>query len=67
MCDRRDIRAIMVKDLYFQHYAAANRIAQELLWEATNVTIDRELPELIERAQALSSTAKAKITKAVKK
>ncbi len=59
--DRRDIRAAMVKDLYFQHYAAANRIAQELLWEATNVTIDRELPALIERAQTLSSSAKAKL------
>jgi SAM-dependent methyltransferase len=59
--DRRDIRAAMVRDLYFQHYAAANRIAQELLWEATNVTIDRELPDLIERAQALSSSAKAKL------
>jgi hypothetical protein len=31
--DRRDIRAGMVTDIYFQHYAAANRIAQELLWE----------------------------------
>jgi SAM-dependent methyltransferase len=59
--DRRDIRAGMVKDLYFQHYAAANRIAQELLWEATNVSIDRQLPELIERAKALSAKAPAKL------
>ncbi|WP_199228599.1 MULTISPECIES: class I SAM-dependent methyltransferase [unclassified Caulobacter] len=56
--DRRDIRAAMVKDLYFQHYAAANRIAQELLWESTNVTIDRELPDLIEKARGLSASAK---------
>ncbi len=59
--DRRDIRAAMVKDLYFQHYAAANRIAQELLWESTNVTIDRELPELIEKARGLSASAKGKL------
>lgn len=45
--DRRDIRAGMVDDLYFQHYAATNRIAQELLWETTNISVDRELPELI--------------------
>ncbi|AYV49678.1 class I SAM-dependent methyltransferase [Caulobacter flavus] len=59
--DRRDIRAAMVKDLYFQHYAAANRIAQELLWESTNVTIDRELPELIEKARGLSASARGKL------
>jgi len=59
--DRRDIRSGMVKDFYFQHYAAANRIAQELLWEATNVSIDRQLPELIEKAKALSSKAAAKL------
>lgn len=53
--DRRDIRGGMVNDLYFQHYAAANRIAQELLWEATNISVDRELPELIERAANLSA------------
>jgi len=59
--DRRDIRSAMVKDLYFQHYAAANRIAQELLWESTNVTIDRELPELIEKARGLSASAKGQL------
>jgi SAM-dependent methyltransferase len=59
--DRRDIRTGMVQDLYFQHYAAANRIAQELLWESANISIDRQLPELIERAKALSAKAKAKL------
>lgn len=59
--DRRDIRSCMVRDLYFQHYAAANRIAQELLWEATNVTIDRELPALNEKAAELSAKTTAKL------
>ncbi len=59
--DRRDIRAGMVEDVYFQHYAAANRIAQELLWEATNVSVDRELPELIEKAADLSAKSGAKL------
>ena len=59
--DRRDIRAGMVEDQYFTHYAAANRIAQELLWEATNVSVDRELPELIAKAAELSATSKAKL------
>ncbi|WP_199902760.1 class I SAM-dependent methyltransferase [Azospirillum sp. B4] len=57
--NRRDIRAGMVRNLYFQHYAAANRIAQELLWESTNVTIERQLPELNAKAAELSAKSKA--------
>ncbi len=57
--DRRDIRSAMVDDLYFQHYAATNRIAQEMLWEATNLSVERELPALIERARALSAASAA--------
>ena len=59
--NRHDIRKAMVSDPYFQLYASTNRIAQELLWEATNISVDRELPELIEKAKQLSSKAKAKL------
>ncbi|WJT00352.1 methyltransferase domain-containing protein [Novosphingobium humi] len=59
--NRRDIRNGMVKDAYFQHYAATNRIAQELLWESVNVSVDRQLPELIERARELSADTKAEL------
>lgn len=59
--DRRDIRDGMVDDTYFQVYAATNRIAQELLWDSTIDSIDRQLPELIERARELSAKAKAKL------
>ncbi len=57
--DRRDIRKGMERDLYFQHYAAANRIAQELLWESTNISVDRQLPEINACAAALSAKATA--------
>lgn len=59
--DRRDVRAAMVKDLYFQHYAAANRISQELMWDATIDSVDRQLPELIARARTLSAESKAQL------
>lgn len=59
--DRRDIRSGMVKELYFQHYAAMNRIAQELLWESVAVSIDRQLPELDAKARELSATSNAKL------
>jgi SAM-dependent methyltransferase len=57
--DRFAIRKAMVADAYHQHYAAANRIAQELLWESVNDTIERQLPDLIARAKTLSSAASA--------
>lgn len=59
--NRAEIRDSMVGDPYFQLYASTNRVAQELLWEATNVSIERQLPELIETAGNLSSKASAKL------
>ena len=59
--DRRDIRAGMVEDIYFQHYASANRVAQELLWESVASSVDRQLPELNARAAELSAAASAKL------
>jgi ubiquinone/menaquinone biosynthesis C-methylase UbiE len=59
--DRRDVRAAMVKDPYFQHYAAAQRISQELMWDATIDSVDRELVELNERAKELSAKSKAQL------
>jgi len=59
--DRRDIRQAMVKDLYFQQYASANRIAQELLWESVLDAIDRQLPELNDKAKQLSESAGGKL------
>ncbi len=59
--NRHEIRKGMVKDPYFRLYASINRIAQELLWESTNISIERQLPELIEKAKALSAKANAKL------
>ncbi len=59
--DRRDIRKAMVKDIYFQHYASANRIAQEILWDAVIDAIDRQLPELNAKAKQLSDGTAAKL------
>jgi hypothetical protein len=57
--DRWDIRKAMVKDLYFQHYAAANRVAQELLWESVIGSIERQLPELESAVAALNASSSA--------
>lgn len=57
--DRHDIRKAMLTDPYFQHYAATNRIAQELIWDSVIDTVARRLPELSEVAKALSAKNKA--------
>lgn len=54
--DRWDIRKAMVKDLYFQHYAATNRIAQELLWEAVIGSVERQLSELEQAIAQLTAS-----------
>lgn len=56
--DRNDIRKGMVKNDYFQLYASTTRIAQELLWEASIVSTERELPALIEKAKHFSAASK---------
>ncbi len=57
--DRHDIRNAMLGDPYFQHYAAANRIAQELLWDSVIDSIDRDLPARNANAAELSASAAA--------
>jgi SAM-dependent methyltransferase len=57
--DRHDIRRAMTRDLYFQHYAATNRIAQELLWDSILDSLDHDLPRLQAAADQLSANATA--------
>jgi SAM-dependent methyltransferase len=50
--DRHEIRDIMVRNPLFQHYASMQRVSQELQWDTVLDSVERELPELIERARA---------------
>ena len=59
--DRREIRDAMKADPYFQAYASTNRISQELMWESVLDSIDRELPQLIDRAKQLSAKSGASL------
>ncbi len=54
--DRHDIRKAMTPDPYFQHYAAVNRISQELLWDSVIDSIDRD-PGAV-AASALTGSAR---------
>ncbi|MBM4197664.1 MAG: class I SAM-dependent methyltransferase [Gammaproteobacteria bacterium] len=49
---RDEIRAEMVREPYYQLWSALQRRSQEMLWEAAIEPIQRELPELIKKANA---------------
>ncbi|MBW4613296.1 MAG: class I SAM-dependent methyltransferase [Desmonostoc vinosum HA7617-LM4] len=49
--NRYEIRRLMQQEPYYHWYSALRRINQEMLWDAVNTSVDRQLPELIERAQ----------------
>jgi len=59
--DRREVRKFMVKEPYFQSYASANRVAQELLWESVLTSIERQLPELEQEVSAGSAKNSAEL------
>ena len=49
--NRHEIRRAMIRDGYFQAFGSLNRVSQELLWDTVLDSIERQLPELIERAK----------------
>ncbi len=57
--DRHDIRSTMVVDPYFQAYASANRIAQELLWDSVIEPLARDQDDINAKAQQLSAQSNA--------
>lgn len=59
--DRHDIRKAMVPDNYFRHYAAVNRISQELLWDSVIDSIEREEESLKAAAAANSARNKGEL------
>jgi SAM-dependent methyltransferase len=56
--DRHDIRKAMVPDNFFRHYAALNRISQELLWDSVIDSVERDAEHLEGTAAEMSSRNK---------
>ena len=50
--DRHEIRRLMVQHPVFQTYASMQRVSQELQWDTVLDSVERELPELVQRAAA---------------
>lgn len=55
--DRHEIRKAMVTDVYFQTYASATRIAQEMLWASVIEPLQNDLSTLTDKAVSLSKNS----------
>jgi ubiquinone/menaquinone biosynthesis C-methylase UbiE len=49
--NRHEIRKVMRHEPYYRWWSALRRLNQEMLWEAVNTSVERQLPQLIERAK----------------
>lgn len=48
--NRHEIRGILQNEPYYRWWSALRRNTQEMLWDAVNTSVKRQLPELVERA-----------------
>lgn len=49
--DRREVKAALATDPYYRFWSALERDSQELLWKSVQVSIERQLPALVEAAR----------------
>lgn len=50
--NRHEIRKIMQHESHYRWWSALRRINQEMLWDAVNTSVDRQLPELMDAFSA---------------
>lgn len=60
--DRHEIRRLMQNESYYRWWSALRRNTQELLWDAVNTSVERQLPELVERARDKGSAHLGSLT-----
>ena len=53
--DQHEIRQVMTQDPYYQMWSAMQRSSQEMVWDSVADTVERQLPELIEKARQPSN------------
>ena len=48
--DRHEVRSVMKDEPYYQMWSTLLRTSQEMMWDSVNVSVERQLPELRQRA-----------------
>ena len=59
---QHEIRQLMQQESYYCMWGALRRTAQEMLWESVNLSVERQLPELMARSQQLQTQAIGSLT-----
>lgn len=54
--DRHEVRNVMRHEPYYQTWSALLRTSQEMMWDSVNVSVERQLPALRDRAAAKRDT-----------
>ncbi len=54
--DRHEVRSVMKDEPYYQMWSTLLRTSQEMMWDAVNVSVERQLPQLRERAATNGKT-----------
>lgn len=49
--DRHEVRRLMEHQPYYRMWSALKRTSQEMLWDAVNTSVERQLPILVEQAK----------------
>jgi SAM-dependent methyltransferase len=60
--DRHEVRKAMAREPYYQLGSSMQRTTQEMLWNSVDETVQRQLPELIEKAQTVAESAPGTLT-----
>ena len=54
--DRHEVRSVMRHEPYYQTWSTLLRTSQEMMWDSVNVSVERQLPALRDRAAAKRDT-----------
>ena len=57
---RDEVREWMTREPYYQFWSSLQRRSQEMMWESAIEPTERQLPELIDRARAISAASAKK-------
>lgn len=49
--DRHEVRPLMKRQPYYQMWSALQRTSQEMMWDAVNTSVERQLPALVAAAR----------------
>lgn len=56
--NRHEVRKVMEQDRYYQTWSSLQRTSQEMMWDSVAASVERQLPELIEKSKSIAGKRK---------